>query len=124
MTSPTSFRVLIIGKDARTDAIAAACAASPRRPELFALAEMPIPGLVEKCHGNVFLGSLVDVGVALKAAHAVEPDLVIIGPEEPLAAGFTDELTKLGIPVFGPSQELAAIESSKSWARQLVDRYD
>jgi phosphoribosylamine--glycine ligase len=116
-------RILIIGKDARTDAIAAACAASPRQPGLFALTEMPIPGLIERCRG-VRYGSLVELEPARAAAQEFEPDLVIVGPEEPLEAGYADEFRSLGISVFGPSKQLAAIESSKSWARSLLDRYE
>jgi phosphoribosylamine--glycine ligase len=120
MTS-SSQRILIIGKDARTDAIAAACAASPQRPELFALTELPIPGLIEKCRA-VQYGSLLELEPARRAARDFKPDLVIIGPEEPLEAGYADEFRSRGIAVFGPSKRLAAIESSKSWARSLLDR--
>lgn len=116
-------RILIVGKDARTDAIATACRASPQRPELYALAEMRIPGLVEKCE-QVFLGSLTDTAPLTRVAKEVRPDLVIIGPEEPLAAGYVDALQALGVPAFGPSQKLAAIESSKAWARRLLDSHD
>jgi phosphoribosylamine--glycine ligase len=119
----SSQRILIIGKDARTDAIAAACADSPRQPELFALTELAIPGLVEKCRAGVEYGSLLDLKPAREAAHKFKPDLVIIGPEEPLEAGYADEFRSLGIDVFGPNRRLAAIESSKSWARSLLDRY-
>jgi phosphoribosylamine--glycine ligase len=49
-----------------------------------------------------------------------KPDLVVIGPEDPLAAGLTDRLTALGVPVAGPSQAAARIESSKAWAKQLM----
>jgi phosphoribosylamine---glycine ligase len=121
MTS-SSQRILIIGKDARTDAIAAACAASPQQPELFALTELPIPGLLEKCRA-VRYGSLLDLEPARDAAREFRPNLAIIGPEEPLEAGYADEFRSLGIAVFGPSKQLAAIESSKSWARSLLDRY-
>jgi phosphoribosylamine---glycine ligase len=119
-SSPT--RILIVGKDARTDAIAAACAQSPQRPVLFALTEMAIPGLVEKCE-RVRLGSLTKLDQARKAALDFAPNLVIIGPEEPLEAGYADEFKSLGIPVFGPSKRQAAIESSKSWARSVLDRH-
>jgi phosphoribosylamine--glycine ligase len=121
VTSSTP-RILIIGKDARTDAIAAACLASPRRPELFALTEMAIPGLLEKCRG-VRYGSLRDLEPARSAAREFSPDLVIIGPEDPLEVGYADELRSLGLDVFGPGKRLAAIESSKSWARSLLDRH-
>jgi phosphoribosylamine--glycine ligase len=90
---------------------------------LYALTETLIPGLVEKCH-RVFTGSLTDLKRVVEVAQEIKPDLVIIGPEEPLAAGYVDELTSLGIPSFGPSRKLAAIESSKTWARSLLDRHD
>jgi phosphoribosylamine--glycine ligase len=112
--------VLVVGKDARTDAITAACAASPRHPELYALTELPIPGLKEKCR-HVFEGSLTDPSRLISVVKEIQPDLVVIGPEEPLAAGFVDELKSLGIASFGPSRRLAEIESSKSWARRLLE---
>lgn len=116
-------RILVVGKDARTDALAAACLASQPRPQLFGLSELPIPGLVDKCD-RVFYGSLIDTDVLRKAVGEARPDLAIIGPEEPLAAGYVDVLWSLGVPTFGPSQRLAAIESSKSWARHLLARHD
>lgn len=54
----------------------------------------------------------------LAIAHAI--DLVIVGPEVPLALGITDSLTAKGIPVFGPTQAGAQIEASKAWAKQLM----
>jgi phosphoribosylamine--glycine ligase len=122
MTPPQ--RILIVGKDARSDAIAAACLAGPRPTELFALVDMPTPGLLEKCRAVRHVRSLSDLAAARDAAREFAPDLVIIGPEEPLAAGLADEFRAHGIPVFGPGRRLAAIESSKSWARRLVDRYE
>jgi phosphoribosylamine--glycine ligase len=121
--STSTPRILIIGKDARTDAIAAACAASPRRPELFGLTEIATPGLIEKCRA-VRYGSLRDLESARSAAKEFRPDLVIIGPEDPLEVGYADEFRSMGIDVFGPSRALAAVETSKSWARSLLDRHD
>lgn len=46
--------------------------------------------------------------------------LVVIGPEAPLAAGITDYLRRLHLTVFGPTQEGAQIESSKAWAKALM----
>lgn len=123
-SSPHRPTVLIIGKDARTDAIAAACSASPQRPRIFALAEMLIPGLVEKCEHVFVVPSLLDPSVLDDVIEQARPDLAIIGPEEPLAAGYTDALRARGISVFGPTKRLAQIESSKAWARDLLRRYD
>jgi phosphoribosylamine--glycine ligase len=47
-------------------------------------------------------------------------DLVVVGPEEPLARGIADVLTERGIAVFGPSAACARIEASKSWAKELL----
>jgi phosphoribosylamine--glycine ligase len=120
--TPSPSRVLIIGKDARTDAIAAACAASPGQPTLFGLTEFPTPGLIERC-SEVRYGSLRDLESARNAAREFQPDLVIIGPEDPLEVGYADEFRAMDIDVFGPSKALAAVESSKSWARSLLDRH-
>jgi phosphoribosylamine---glycine ligase len=49
-------------------------------------------------------------------------DLVVVGPEDPLARGLADLLTERGIPVFGPSAACARIEASKSWAKELLHR--
>jgi phosphoribosylamine--glycine ligase len=50
--------------------------------------------------------------------------LAVIGPEEPLAIGFVDRLEDdLGVACFGPRSELAQIETSKSWARELIAEF-
>jgi phosphoribosylamine--glycine ligase len=115
-------RVLVVGKDARTDAIAAACMASPQRPELYALTEIRIPGLVDKCQvDGVLIDKLTKKAPLEGYVRDIRPDLVIIGPEEPLEAGYVDVLESMGVPSFGPSRELARIEWSKIWARHLLD---
>jgi phosphoribosylamine--glycine ligase len=47
-------------------------------------------------------------------------DLVIIGPEAPLVAGVSDALRETGIDVFGPSKQAAALEGSKSFAKEVM----
>jgi phosphoribosylamine--glycine ligase/phosphoribosylaminoimidazole synthetase len=49
-------------------------------------------------------------------------DLVLVGPEAPLAAGVVDQLISVGIAAFGPSQYLAQLESSKSFAREVTQQ--
>jgi phosphoribosylamine--glycine ligase len=47
-------------------------------------------------------------------------DLVIVGPEAPLAAGLAGRLRAIGLPVFGPSREAAELESSKALAKEIM----
>ena len=80
------------------------------------------PGMQDR--SSQFLGgvSLTDIPTLLDFARRVKPDLAVIGPEEPLAAGVVDHLeSALGIPSFGPYQSHARIETSKSWARTLIE---
>ena len=56
--------------------------------------------------------------IALSQREAI--DLVVVGPEAPLAAGVADALRAAGIAVFGPSAEGAQLEASKAWAKQLM----
>ena len=57
----------------------------------------------------------------LAAAAIVEtPDLVVVGPETPLAAGFADAMANHGIPCFGPTAAAARIESSKAFAKDVM----
>ena len=51
-------------------------------------------------------------------------DLVVIGPEAPLAAGLADVLRQAGTPVFGPGADGAQLEASKEWAKELMQQAD
>lgn len=54
----------------------------------------------------------------------VVPDLIVIGPEAPLAAGLSDALRARGFDVFGPSEQAAQLESSKGFSKDLMKRFD
>ena len=51
-------------------------------------------------------------------------DLVIIGPEAPIAEGLVDELESRNVPVFGPTKLAGRLETSKLWAKQFMQRHD
>lgn len=51
-------------------------------------------------------------------------DLVVVGPEDPLASGIADVLTTHKINCFGPSAKAARIESNKEWAKQFMDEFN
>ena len=67
--------------------------------------------------------SPTDLDALSRAAKDNGTDLVVIGPEAPLAAGIVNILQSLGIPAFGPTKEATLIESSKVFAKRLMQRY-
>jgi len=58
-----------------------------------------------------------------KAAKEKGIDLVLVGPEAPLALGVVDYFQNLDVPVFGPTKTATQIESSKVFARNLMEKY-
>jgi phosphoribosylamine--glycine ligase len=61
-----------------------------------------------------------DPEAVLGLARALAVDLVVVGPEAPLVGGLADVLRSVGIPVFGPSRGAAAIEGSKTFAKDVM----
>ncbi len=65
--------------------------------------------------------SAMDPAAVLALATTENVDLVIVGPEAPLAAGVVDPLIDAGVPVFGPTRAAARIESSKAYCRSVAE---
>ncbi len=59
----------------------------------------------------------------LTLGQQVRPDLTVVGPELPLMLGVVDEFTRRGWPVFGPTKAAAQLESSKSFAKEFLQRH-
>ena len=68
---------------------------------------------------SLAIGELDAEGL-IKACHEQTIDLVVIGPEAPLAAGIADHLRDAGLAVFGPGATGAQLEASKAWAKALM----
>ena len=58
-----------------------------------------------------------------KAVKEKRMDLIVVGPEDPLAAGIVDHFLRLGVPIFGPTQKAAQIEASKVFSKELMQKY-
>jgi phosphoribosylamine--glycine ligase len=112
-------RILLVGSGGREHSIGWKLAQSSRVDELISLPGNP--GLAEL--GPTVEGiDIDDVGAIAAMALFHQVDLVIVGPEAPLAAGVADAATSLGIPVFGPTRSAARLESSKSFAKDVMSR--
>jgi phosphoribosylamine--glycine ligase len=66
---------------------------------------------------------LKDLNSMTALAARLLPDLTVVGPELPLTLGVVDEFTRRGWPVFGPTQAAAQLESSKSFAKEFLQRH-
>ncbi len=113
-------KVLIVGGGGREHALAWKLKQSPSLTQL--VCAPGNPGMADL--GAQLLGSGEAGHEHVVAWCAQErPDLVVIGPEGPLALGLTDRLTKLGLLVFGPSQAAAQLETSKSYCKAFCARH-
>jgi len=113
-------KVLLLGKDGRTDCLAEALKTGGAG--VYAMCDYRNPGLRRKAV-QFRQGKTDDPAQVVDFAREVKPDLAVIGPEDPLAAGVVDRLQDLGIPCVGPTKRLAQLESSKSFTRQLLTEF-
>jgi len=114
--SPT--RVLVVGGGGRENALAWALHRSHGVQQVWV---SPGNGGTQELEGCLQLSIAESDHDGLLAAcreHGVE--LVVVGPEAPLAAGLADKLRAAGFPVFGPGADGAQLEASKQWAKQLM----
>lgn len=109
--------ILILGSGGREHALAWAVMQNPKCDKLIV------------APGNAGIAQIADCasfdvndgGVVVTFAEENAIDLVIVGPEAPLAAGVADALRNASIPVFGPSAAAAKLEASKSFTKEICD---
>ncbi len=113
-------KIVLIGSGGREHAMAWKIKQSPLCAELFiipgnpATAEIGTNTLLDQMDNEIICSFCAD--------HQI--DLVIVGPETPLANGLINDLQKKNIPAFGPSQEAARIESSKQFSKDFMQRFN
>lgn len=109
-------RVLVIGSGGREHAL---CYRLSRSPSVTTLYAAPgNPGILPLAECLPI--SPTDIPTLVKTAKVLAIDLVVVGPEDPLAAGLGDELIKAGIPTFGPTAAGARLEADKWFAKELM----
>jgi phosphoribosylamine---glycine ligase len=112
-------KVLVLGGGGREHALVWKLRQSPRISALYCAPGNG--GIADEAEClPVDLKSLDSI-VAL--AMRLQPDLTVIGPEQPLTLGVVDEFNRRGWPVFGPTQAAARLESSKSFAKEFLQRH-
>ena len=112
-------KVLVIGSGGREHALVWKLRQSPRVKRVYcAPGNGGICSQAECVTANA--GSLESL---LEAAHRIQPDLTVVGPEVPLALGVVDEFQRRGLRIFGPTAAAARLESSKSFAKDFMYRH-
>ena len=111
-------KVLVIGGGAREHTLVWKLSQSPKVGEIYVA-----PGNA----GTGFIAKNLDIKPTELEHLAQEAlskgiDLAVVGPEAPLAAGIVDLFQGRGIPIFGPTREATKIESSKVFAKWLMQR--
>jgi len=111
--------ILLIGSGGREHALA------------WKMAQSPLVDVVHSAPGNPGMDEIGpcfdvaadDIDGLVKLALQIEPDLIVIGPEAPLALGLADILRARGFDVFGPSREAAQLEASKAFSKARMMKY-
>lgn len=111
-------KVLVIGSGAREHALAVALQTGSGCDVVCAPGN---PGIARDVRTVSVDAASPDAVLALAGAEGV--DLTVIGPEAPLAAGVADRFLAAGRPIFGPTRAAARIETSKAFAKGLMERH-
>jgi len=114
-----SVKALVVGSGGREHALSWKLSQSALVEKLYAVPGNP--GISE-CAECVPIDA-GDVEAVTDLAAERKVDLVVVGPEAPLAAGLVDRLKERGVPAFGPVRAAARIESSKAFAKDFMARH-
>ena len=119
MTLLAPTRVLVLGGGGREHALAWKLANEPGMNEV--VVAPGSAGIAAEPGVRVLPVDPLDAAAVVALARSTSVELVVVGPEAPLAAGVADALIRAGIPVFGPTSAAARIESSKAFCREVAE---
>ncbi len=112
--------ILLLGSGGREHALAWKIAASPLLTKLWCAPGNA--GIAREAECVAI--DIADHGAVIHFCKGNAIDLVVVGPETPLAAGIVDDLAAAGIKAFGPSKQAAQLESSKGFTKDLCREFD
>jgi len=113
-------RVLVLGSGGREHALVWKLRQSPRVTQVYCV---PGNGGIS-ADAQCLAGDLKNLDGLLETAARIQPDLTVVGPELPLSLGVVDEFRRRGYRIFGPTAAAARLESSKSFAKEFMQRYN
>jgi phosphoribosylamine---glycine ligase len=111
-------KILVVGNGGREHAIAWALLQSPQVTQVLCVPGNGGTAMMARCQNLSF--RVDDFAGIARFAEVNGVALVVVGPELPLSLGIVDYLQNRGIPVFGPTRAGAQIESSKTWAKEIM----
>lgn len=113
-------KVLLIGGGGREHALAWKISQSKKVNSIYCI---PGNGGISEIADCVNI-DIRDLGGLVRFTKQEHIDMVVVGPENPLAIGIVDHFEEEGIPIFGPRKKGAQIESSKVFAKNLMEKYN
>jgi phosphoribosylamine--glycine ligase len=114
-------KILIIGGGGRENAIAWKLSQSPHKPKIFCIPGNPGIARYAECIKDIHPTSYYEMA---EVAKTKEIDFTIVGSEVHLESGIADIFNIFNIPVFGPRQKSACLESSKIFSKGLMQKYN
>lgn len=116
-------KILLVGNGAREHVIAETLKRSPQEVSIIAYGKAKNPGIAALAD-RYEIGPLDTFEQLKKLAVEEKPDFAVIGPDDPIADGAADALLELEIHSMAPLQTVARLESSKSFTRDLLSKYN
>ena len=112
-------KILVVGGGGREHAIIKSLKKSSRVEKIYCA---PGNGGIS-CDAECFGVAATDIDGMVKLAKELNPDLVVVAPDDPLAAGMVDAMNEAGFRAFGPDKAAAIIEGSKVFSKNLMKKY-
>lgn len=113
-------KVLVVGGGGREHAIIMKLSESPKVDKIYCA---PGNGGISK-FAECFNVGATDIEGMVALAKELQPDMVVVAPDDPLVLGMADAIEAAGFRAFGPKANAAIIEGSKVFSKELMKKYD